>query len=73
LNSSSNLLNNNLNGGGHSLNNLNGNLRQSYDEVNVTIRRNEKGFGFEVCGGTRITKVNQSRLKFQKYLLKIII
>ena len=52
----------NLNGG-HNNNNINGNLRQiiNIEEVNVTIRRNEKGFGFEVSGGTHITKVNQSK------------
>ncbi len=55
-NNNSNLIN--------SFSNNNNNIRQNInnyvDEVNVTIRRNEKGFGFEVSNGILITKVNQS-------------
>ena len=68
--SNSNLMN--LNGGSNYNNNLNGNLRQNLnivEEVNVTIRRNEKGFGFEVSGGTHITKVNQSKKREKNHLI----
>ena len=55
INSQSNLINGLINCNYKSVNN------QNVEEVNVTIRRNEKGFGFEVSGGTRIIKVNLSK------------
>ena len=38
-------------------------LKNDYEEVTVTIRRNERGFGFEVTQGTHITRVNPSKRK----------
>ena len=49
-------------------NDLNSSPTPEFEEINVTIRKSERGFGFELKHGILVVKVFPSKLNFKPFI-----